>query len=111
MGIFGNEALLTQLGYNTNGGSKEKIKKVIKNTRGFNSIQRRIVNLSNMLKPYKSHITLSNSEDFFKIKSDAISSMLHIEEAKNIIHKWAEKYNVELKKVDQKDVYYIVGVK
>ncbi len=111
MGIFANEALLTQLGYNTNGGTREKIKKIIKNTRGFENIQRRILNLSNMLKPYKSYITLSNSEDFLKIKFDSLSSAMHIDEAKNIIHKWADKYNIELKKAEAKEIYYIVGVR
>lgn len=105
-----NEALLTQLGYSVNKSTKAQMEAIIKNTRGFEHIERHIIPFNDSLKPHQAYVALSNSKDYFKIKSEAISPEI-IEEVKEMIKKWAEKFKIELEKVDGKDTYYIIGFK
>ncbi len=106
-----NESLLTLFGYSINDASKTHIKRVVHNTKGFERIKKHIVNLNDTLKPHRSHITLSNSKDYLKIKIRSISSMTQPSHINEIIHNWATKYKIELQKVKNKDTYYIVGAK
>ncbi len=103
-----NESLITLLGYTINKGTSEQLDKVVANTKGFEQIKKHIVNLSDMLKTHKSYITLSNSQNYLKIKSKATCPEI-VKNTHQIIHEWAKKYKIELKKVLNKDTYYIVG--
>jgi c-di-AMP phosphodiesterase-like protein len=105
---FTNEALLTQLGYSVNEATLAQMDRIVKNTKGFEHLQKHIISLNDALKPHKAYIALSNSHDFFKIKNEAKSAEI-VKEVDEMIHKWAEKYKVKLKKVDKKETYYIVG--
>jgi len=99
-----DEALLTQLGYTATHGMEDKLKLIIKKTKGYDDIKKHLLALHDNLKPYDSFVALSSSHDFFKIKNETNS-----EEAKVYIHKWAEKYRVNLEKVEGKETYYIIG--
>ncbi len=100
-----DEALLTQLGYQPNDGTQEKLKLIIKKTKGYDDIKKHLLALNDNLKPHDSFVALSSSHDFFKIKNENASK-----EAEEYIHKWAEKYKVNLLKVAGKETYYITGV-
>ena len=102
------EALITLLGHSTNKGTKDKVEKVVANTKGFEQIKKHIVHLNDALKAHKSYITLSNTYDYFKIKTKASSPEI-VKNTHHIIHQWAQKYKIEIKKVLNKDTYYIIG--
>ena len=51
---------------------------------------------------------MSNSNDYFKIKLEAPSQELKEEAREKVMH-FADKYKVNLQKVDGKETYYILG--
>ncbi len=101
-----DEALLMQLGYRTNDGAQEQLKKIIHQTSGYADIKKHLLALHDNLKHHNSFVSLSSSQDFFKIKNENNS-----QEATTYIEKWAKKYKVELQKVAGKETYYIIGQK
>jgi hypothetical protein len=57
-------------------------------------------------------VALSNSDAYFKIKCDSVNDSDEIiKEFTQEVKHWSNKYNVELKKVGNKNVYYIIGHK
>jgi len=104
-----NEGLLTQLGYNADENSLKELENIQKNTKGFENIKKHIISLNDHLKPYDSYVAMSNSNPYFKIKIDTDNKNF-IDEAKEIIENWREKYKINLKKVEGKETYYIVGI-
>lgn len=102
------EAIATQLGYQPTEAIMQQWNKVAKNTRGFERIAQHIVPLNDALKHTDSYIALSSSHDYLKIKVEAPTPEL-AKEAKEIIAGWAEKYKVELQKVEGKETFYIIG--
>jgi len=100
------EGILKQLGYNEN--NLKRLDKVIKNTHGFEKIINHIVSLNDKLKHTNSFVAFSNSVPHLKIKIESTSDALK-NEAKEIIEKWAKKYNVVLEEVKE-GVYYIKKV-
>jgi len=103
------EALLSQLGYTKTEPSIKQITKTINNTNGFNNFSKHILALHDQLAPLKGFIALSNSKDVFKIKHNQEVSKEIDQEFKNLVESWAKKYKIELKKVEKKPTYYIVG--
>lgn len=103
-----NEELLVQLGYTVNDAVLSQLEKVKDNTKNFEKIQKHIVDLNDALKVNSSHIALSNSQDYLKIKIEVECNDI-IAEAKEKISHWSDKYKVELEKVQGKDTYYILG--
>ncbi|BCD61626.1 hypothetical protein NitYY0826_C0485 [Nitratiruptor sp. YY08-26] len=103
------EGLLTQLGYHPDDSNIRQLEAIQKATPGFEQIQKHIVALNDHLKNYGGFVAMSNSHPYFKIKIEATEPSA-IEVAKNEISKWADKYNVKLQKVENKETYYILGV-
>ena len=103
-----NEAMLKQLGYTPNDALLSQFDRIAKNTKSFDKIQKHILDLHEHLKVDDSHVAMSNSEDYFKIKIEAPSPE-RIEEAMEKVNHFAEKYKVALKQVDGKHTYYILG--
>ncbi len=99
-----DEALLVQLGYTKSNGVMETLKQIIDNTHGYENIKKHILSLQESLKPHGSFVAISSSQDFFKIKNETNSEI-----ADKLIHKWSEKYKVNLTKVSGKETYYIQG--
>ena len=102
------DAILTRLGYAPNDALKEQYDRIVANTHGMDKIQKHILDLHDVLKVDDSYVAMSNSNDYFKIKIEA-SSPERTEEAKEKIDHFAKKYKVVLKKVDDKETYYIAG--
>jgi len=100
------EGLLKQLGYNKD--MMDKLEEVIKNTPGFEKIINHLISLNDKLKHTNSFIAFSNSVPHLKIKIHTQLEELK-QEAKEIIEKWAQKYNVVLEEVKE-GVYYIKKV-
>jgi len=104
MGNVTDEALLVQLGYRDSESVMDSLKRIIKNTHGYDSLKKHIISLHETLKPYGSFIAISSSSDFFKIKNEENSQV-----AQELIEKWSTKYKVNLAQVSGKDAYYIKG--
>jgi len=104
------ESLLSQLGYTKNEASLNQMNSIINNTLNFEKFSKHLLGLHDNLKHTNSYIAMSNSHNYFKIKSESTNSTL-IEEFNELVFKWATKYNVTLEKVDNKNVYYIIGIK
>ena len=67
------------------------------------------ISLNDKIKHMNGYITLSNSAPYFKIKCDNVESDEILKEFTEELQHWSDKYNVELQKVDNKEVYYILG--
>jgi len=105
------EALLVQLGYTQNEQTLKQINSIIDNTSDFNKFSQHIPSFSDALAVEKGFIAMSNSEDHLKIKCDVDSNADNLSAFTALVHHWADKYKLELKKVDGKNTYYIMGHK
>ena len=103
-----HDAILNQLGYTPNEALLEQLQRIIDNTKGFEKIEKHILDLQNVLKVDDSYVAMSNSNDYLKIKLEAPSPERQQEALEKVNH-FAQKYKVELQKVDGKDTYYIIG--
>lgn len=102
------DAMLTQLGYTPNEALVQQLQRIEKNTIGYDKIQKHIMDLHDHLKVDGSFVALSNSEDCFKIKVEAISDEL-AQEAHEKVQHFSEKFKVKVNKLENKETYYIVG--
>ncbi|GAX87167.1 conserved hypothetical protein [Lebetimonas natsushimae] len=100
-----NLGLLKQLGYSED--NLKELNAVKQNTPNFEKIKNHLVSLNDKLKHLNGFIAFSNSVPHLKIKVENSGELL--EEAKEIIEKWAKKYNVILEKVKE-NVFYIKKV-
>ena len=103
-----NEAILKQLGYAPNEALLSQFDRIVNNTTSFEKIQKHILDLHEHLKVDNSHVAMSNSEDYFKIKIEAPSPE-RTEEAIEKVDHFADKYKVALKQVEGKNTFYILG--
>ena len=105
------EVVVSQLGLGSSDSVMEQTIKTIKNTKDFDKFSKHIISLNDKLKHMQGYIALSNSESYFKIKCENTDSDKIIEEFKEELNHWSNKYDIELQKVENKEVYYIVGKK
>jgi hypothetical protein len=104
------EVLIAQLELGSGEATLKQTQKAIESTKEFDKFAKHIISLNDKLKHMNAYIALSNTEPCLKIKCDSANDSEEvIAEFTQTIKTWAEKYHVELKKVDNKDVYYIVG--
>jgi len=104
------EVLVNQLQLGHGENTLNQTKKAIENTKNFDKFSKHIISLNDKLKHMNAYVALSNSESYFKIKCDTTKDSPEIvEEFKQAVQAWSEKYVVNLQKVENKDVYYILG--
>ncbi len=104
-----NEGLLTQLGYNPTPSNLAQLEAIQNATKGFEQIKKHIVALNDHLKNYGGFVAISSSNPYLKIKIDT-DEPAALEVAHEEIKKWADKYNVSIQKVENKETYYIIGI-
>ena len=102
--------MLRQLGYAPNEALLSQIENIENNTKGYEKIQKHIMDLHDHLKVDDSFVALSNSENYFKIKIEAPSPE-RTQEAHEKVKRFVEKFKIEIKKLENKDTYYIIGFK
>ena len=102
------DAMLTQLGYAPNAALEAQLQKIEENTKGYEKIQKHIMDLHDHLKVNNAYVALSNSNDYFKIKIDSPTPEL-AQEAHEKVQHFSEKFKVEIQKIDKKETYYILG--
>ncbi len=103
------EVLLLQLGYSKSEASLQQAQKIISSTKNFQKFSKHIFSLNDHLKKMNAYIGLSNKTDYLKIKCDENDAEEILNEFHQEVTHWAEKYNVELKKTENKAIYYILG--
>jgi len=103
-----NEAMLIQLGYTPNEALVEQFEKIKENTKGYEKIEKHIMDLNDHLKVDNAYVALSNSKDYFKIKIESPTPEL-AQEAHEKIRHFSEKFKVTVEKLDNKETYYIIG--
>ncbi len=103
------EVLISQLGYSHNEQTQNQVESIIANTKDFDKFSKHIISFNDNLKHMNAFVALSNSENYLKVKcgnSDATEILKEFHEA---VEHFALKYDVNIKKVDNKEVYYIIG--
>lgn len=103
------EMLLTEIGYTKTDTNISQVEGIIKNTNGFNKFAKHIISLNQNLKHMKAYVGISNSVDHLKIKCDVSDAPEILQEFHDTIKHWSDKYDVEIEKVNDKEVYYIKG--
>lgn len=103
------EVLLSQLGYAKNNSSLKQAEHIMNKTKDFDKFSKHIISLNDHLKKMNAYVALSNSSDYLKIKCDENDAKEILEEFHDEVSHWANKYNVNLEKTDDKHVYYILG--
>jgi len=103
------EALLKQLGYSVTEQTLKQIEKVIANTKGIEKFLPHLPSFSDALAVEKGYVAMSNSTDYFKIKCDEDSNADNLTAFNALVEHWADKYKLQLRKVDNKNTYYIIG--
>ena len=103
------EALLTQLGYTKTEQTLNQMNNIIKNTRNFKSFSPHIPSFCDALAVEKGFIAMSNSQDYLKIKCNEDLSADNLSAFRTLVNHWADKYKLELKLVENKNTYYILG--
>lgn len=103
------EALLAQLGYTRNEQTLEQMNNIIENTKDFDKFSQHIPSFNDALAVEKGFIAMSNSEDHLKIKCDVDINADNLSAFTDLVLHWADKYKLQLQKVDGKNTYYIIG--
>lgn len=105
------EVVLSQLGYAKSESSLKRAETMINKTSNFDKFAKHIISLNDHLKKMNAYVGLSNKTDYLKIKCDENDAAEILEEFHEEVAHWANKYHVELEKMDGKAIYYILGVK
>jgi hypothetical protein len=103
------EALLAQLGYSKTEQTLKQINDIIENTRNFNKFSQHIPSFNDALAVDKGFIAMSNSKNYLKIKCNADISADNLKAFSDLVNHWKDKYKLELKQVENKNTYYIIG--
>ncbi|QOG11695.1 hypothetical protein [Arcobacter sp. FWKO B] len=105
------EVLATQLGYSINDATLSQAKSIIENTKNFDKFSKHLLSLHDSLAHISSYVAMSNTNNYLKIKCDESNSAEFVKEFDEIVEHFSNKYNVEVQKVANKNVYYIIGTK
>ncbi|MBN2823899.1 MAG: hypothetical protein JXQ76_01135 [Campylobacterales bacterium] len=103
------QMLLSELGYSKTEATLSQMQDIIDNTKGFDKFAKHIISLNENLKHMKAYIAISNSLNYLKIKCDDNDAPEILQEFHDAVKHWSEKYHVEVQKVKNKEVYYIIG--
>lgn len=103
------EVLQVQLGYSNNDHILEQVQERMENTPGFDKFSKHIISLNDKLKHMNAYVAVSNSEKYFKIKCDDSDSENILKEFHDEVAHFADKYEVKMQKLENKNVYYILG--
>lgn len=103
------EVILSQLGYSKSEASLKQAEKMMQETANFEKFAKHIFTLNDHLKKMNAYVSLSNKSNYLKIKCDENDSEEILQEFHEEVSHWANKYNVNLEKTDNKHVYYILG--
>lgn len=104
------EVVLSQLGYTKSENSIKQAQAMINNTINFDKFAKHIISLNDHLKKMNAYVGLSNKTDLLKIKCDENDAEEILREFHEEVLHWADKYHVELERLEAKPIYYIKGI-
>ena len=104
-----SEALLVQLGYTQNEQTLKQMNEIVKHTKNFKNFSPHIPSFNDALAVEKAFIGMSNSKPYLKIKCDEDSSADNLSAFTSLIKHWSDKYKLEIKQVEGKNTYYLIG--
>lgn len=102
------DSMLIQLGYSVNEGTINQMKAVLSKCDLDEKELKHVLELNEKIKPLKGYVAMSNSNEFLKIKNEANSDELTAS-VREIILEWAQRYKINLQKVEGKETFYIIG--
>lgn len=102
------EFILSSLGYHSNDGLIEQVKRILSACDLSDSEISHILNLHEKLKLYSAFVAISNSKDVFKIKCES-NDEFDKKSFNDTISEWSKKYKMDIKKLENKETYYILG--
>jgi len=103
------EVIASQLEIGKTEASLKQIQTNINNTKNFDSFSKHIISLNDKLKHINAYVGLSNKESYFKIKCDDASVEEISKELLVEVKHWSDKYHVELRQLENKNIFYIIG--
>ncbi|MGK0255818.1 MAG: hypothetical protein ACI81I_000425 [Arcobacteraceae bacterium] len=103
------EVIASQLSIGKTVSSLKQIGININNTQDFNSFSKHIISLNDKLRHMHAYVGLSNKEPYFKIKCDNVDSQEIKKEFLDVVNHWSGKYNVNIRQLDDKNIFYIIG--
>ncbi len=101
------KAFITQLGYDTNEHIIQQMNSILNKNGNITKLFNHLITLHDKLKHINGFVAMSNSEDVLKIKCENNSPQL-IKEFHEIVEKFRRIYKINTKKLDNKEVSYIV---
>jgi hypothetical protein len=104
------EALLVQLGYHTSTQMIQQMNDIVANTEGIERFMPHIPSFNDALAVEKGFVAMSNSDKYLKIKCDVDVSADNLTGFHELLEHWEEKYKLNLKKVKNKNTYYLLGL-
>ncbi len=105
-----SEALLVQLGYTKTEQTLKQMNDIIENTEGFEKFSTHIPSFNDALAVEKGFIAMSNSEKYLKIKCNEDVGADNLSAFTQLVKHWSDKYKLELKQVQGKNTYYLLGL-
>jgi hypothetical protein len=103
------EVIASQLEIGKTEASLKQIETTISNTKNFDSFSKHIISLNDKLKHINAYVGLSNKESYFKIKCDDTAIEEISKEFLVEVKHWSDKYHVELRQFENKNIFYIIG--
>ena len=100
-----HNALLTQLGYNVDETTTEHMRRILNNTDGL--LPKSVIELNDHLKPHLCFVAMCGSVYRQNIKIVATVKYINVV-FDEIIKSWANKYKMDIKKINE-TTYYIMG--
>ncbi len=102
--------ILSGLGYSANEGLTRQVERILSNCDLADAELSHLLALHAKIDKFSGFVAISNSEDVFKIKCQATAPS-DIRNFNEIVKEWAEKYQLNVKKLDGKETYYLLGRK
>jgi len=103
------EVILSQLGYSKSEAALKQAQTMIDVTTEFDKFSKHIISFHDQIKKMNAYVGFSNKTDYLKIKCDENDADEILEEFHEEVAHWAAKYHVEVKQLDNKPIYYILG--
>ena len=103
------DAVLKELGYAVTEQTLSQLEEIYKHTPNIEKFLPHLPAFKDALTVQKGYIALSNSKPYFKIKCEEDSESQNAKVYEEIVHKWAQKYKLQLQKANEY-TYYLTGV-
>ena len=103
------EVILSQLGYSKNDSALKQAQTMIESTKEFDKFSKHIISLHDQMKKLNAYVGFSNKNQYLKIKCDENGTEEILEGFHKEVAHWSSKYDVAVKQLDKKPIYYILG--